>query len=158
MGYHSTRLERQREASHSSVRSPLGAPCSLSAAVAGLNIGGLGPVLPAFHDSLREPLCNLCVLFGANFSGSLTATVVTGPLLDRNQLRTFLLTSLGQVLLSLATSLPTVIIAAALTGAGGGANSLGSAVLASRQLGVHARRVLSLMHMTFGPRALVPEI
>ena len=143
------------EASRTSVRSPLVAACALGAAIAGLNIGGLGPVLPALHEDLHVSLGDLGVLFAANFIGSLGTTIVAGPLFDRRMPRPFLLTGIslmlcGLVLFSLASTLPEVIIAAVLTGIGGGVNALGSTVLAARQFGSQAGRALALVNMAFG--------
>ena len=159
-GYHSTRMDRQPEHSRASVRSPLVAACALSAAVAGLTIGGLGPVLPTLHERLHVPLGSLGVLFAANFIGSLAATILIGPLFDRRQPRPFLLLGLGLVfcglaLLALATSLQGVAIGAALTGVGGGASALGATVLTARALGARAGRALSLVNMSFGLGAFV---
>lgn len=160
VGYHGRRMNRQPDTSRASVRSPLVVACAIGAAVAGLTIGGLGPLLPAIHERLHVPLGDLGVLFGANFIASLAATIVIGPLLDRYQPRLFLLAGLGMVLaglalFSLATTLPLVIVAAALTGLGGGVNALGSAVLVSRAIGTRAGRALSLVNMAFGLGAFV---
>lgn len=142
------------------MRSPLVAACALSAATAGLTIGGLGPVLPALHERLHVPLSDIGVLFTASFVGSLAATLAIGPLFDRHRPRLFLLAGLGLMLcglalLAFATTLQGVAGGAALTGVGGGISALGSTVLTARALGGRAGRALSVVNMAFGLGAFV---
>src|SRR4051812_36999778 len=84
---------------------------SLAAGSLGISIGALGPSLPLLHTHLSTPLDQLGLLFAANFAGSVVATLVVGPLLDRRAARPLMvvgvaLTLVGQFLLPLATTFP----------------------------------------------------
>ncbi len=150
---------REEVSGHRGARVIVAATVLVSASI-GLSIGALGPTLPVLHGRLHAPLDGLGLLFGANFAGSLVATLAAGPLLDRRPARPLLVTGvacmmLGLVLLPLATSLPQAIMALALAGLGSGTNSIGAAVLTARLFGGRGGRALSLINMGFGLGAFI---
>lgn len=141
-------------ASASHARLVIGAT-ALVALTVGLNIGALGPALPALHARLHASIDQLGILFGASFAGSLLTTLILGPLLDRRALRPPLIAgcavlALGLALLPLATSLIAATAALTLAGIGAGTNGIGSTVLAARLFGHQGGRALAVINMCFG--------
>ena len=133
---------------------------AMVACLLGISIGALGPVLPVLHAQLHVPLDQLGLLLGVDFAGSLAATLVVGPLLDRRPGRPLMvaggvLVLAGLGLLPLAPDLVVALVAMSLTGLGVGTYSIGSTVLAGRLFGGHGGRVLSVFNMLFGLGAFV---
>ena len=139
---------------------PIMIATALVAGSIGLAIGALGPTLPSLHLHLHTPLDHLGVLFGADFAGSLVATLVAGPLLDRYPARPLLAggagtIALGLLILPLASSLPLALAGMMLVGVGAGVTSVGSTVLANRLFGADGGRALAIVNMTFGLGAFI---